>query len=1055
MTPLKLWLSVAILVTASAAEAQIVRGGISGTIRDVQGLLVPGATVTATNTATNAVRDTASNGQGFFRIGGLDPGGYTVRIELAGFGRVENQAVAVRAASDTSLEIELAPAAVGQEITVVAERTILPLDKSSPNIGLTLPARAVVELPLPLGRDINELVLSAPNVSRSVGQGTYAINGQRPRNNNYMIDGSDNNDISVTISTSDVVPEAVAEFQVITNPYSVEFGRNSGGQINVITRSGSNRFMGEAWEYWTGSRFYSLNNLEKASGLEKPAPFNRNQFGADLGGPVLRDRLFFFGLYQGDTQRPEAGPGITTRIPTPAGFAALQNVPLRPGQTAASRQAVLQKIAFLQDVYRQNPTFRNVSTTPVNGVPIDTGQTNLNIVDPSTYRYVLARGDYRAGMADNVTVRYHLNHFTDENAISNLQFGELFAGNQLLIDTNLAASNTHVFSTRMLNEFRFSLVRRDLEFPENDPVSPLARISGLFQAGGDSNFPQGRLSNGYQFSNTTTWTRERHSFKFGADIRYNTLDNRSDFNTKGSFDFNSLQDFMNNSAFRFQQQLQSSSFDASQWQTFLFVQDDVHVRPDLTVNLGLRYEVSQVPLDFFGATDPESLAVGVPGPPRADSNNFGPRLGFAWSPNATNPLLGEGRSVIRGGFGVAYDVVFWNLIGFPAANYPRVVNADVNNVVDVYPNLLPVTAQAVFSPLNSYTNVSRDLKSPQSRFYSLSFQRELRDIYLAEIGYTGSRGYNGINQVIMNPAVLTPAQAAIVRAGGTIPAAQARRVNPQWGPRSNIPAYVGPGGNDVEARSEYNAVFVSLGRRMSRGIQFNTSYTYSRWYSNNDEPLFGLGTDSSSQRPQSMFDYEAEWARSNFDRPHRFVASYIWEVPGPAAGVLRHVLAGWQLSGVTSAQSGKPFTILTGVDSNGDTNLFSDRPDIDPAGRLVWDNRHRDFRNNGYYVVPRGPDGLPLANSISGGGNAPRNSERYAGVWNTDISLMKRVPIGSREVIFRVDAFNAFNQDDYDGVRGVNIATVQGFNTMTSPSFGQNGLNWGRRSFQFSGKFRF
>jgi hypothetical protein len=1055
MTPLKPWLTIAMLAAATTAEAQIVRGGISGTIRDVQRLLVPGATVSAVDTATNAVRETVSDGQGFFRIGALDPGVYDVTIELSGFTRVPFSGVVVRAATDTSLEIELAPAGIGQEVTVLAERTVLPLDKSSPNIGLTIPQRMVAELPLPLGRDINELVLTAPNVSRSVGQGTYAVNGQRPRNNNHMIDGSDNNDISVTIPTSDIVPEAVAEFQVMTNPYSVEFGRNSGGQINVITRSGSNRFTGEAWEYWTGSRFFSLNNIEKASGLDKPATFNRHQVGGNLGGPVLRDRVFFFGLYQADAQRPEARPGVTTRIPTPAGFAALQSVPLRPAQSAASRQTVLQRISFLQDAYRQNPAFRNISSTPVNGVPIETGETNINIVDPSTYHYALARGDYRVGIADTVTVRYSLNHLEDKNHISNLQFGEAFAGNQLLIDTNLAASNTHVFSPTMLNEFRFSLVRRDLDFPENDPASPLARISGLFQIGGDANFPQGRLSNAYQFSNTVTWMRERHSFKFGADMRYNTLDSRSGFNTKGSFNFNSLQDFMNNSAFRFEQQLQSSSFEASQWQTFLFIQDDVRIRPDLTLNLGLRYERSEVPLGFFGARDPESLAVGVPGPPQDDRDNVAPRLGFAWSPNSTNRLLGAGRSVIRGGYGYAYDVVFWNLLFFPAANYPRVVNADVNNVIDVYPNLIPVTGQAIFSPLNSYTNASADLQNPESRFYSLSFQRELGDTHLVEIGYSGSRGYKGINQIIMNPAILTPEQAATVRAGGTIPSAQARRQNPQWGPRGQIPAYVGPGGNDAEARSEYNALFMSLGRRMSRGIQFNTSYTYSRWYSNNDEPLFGLGTDASSQRPQNMFDYEAEWARSNFDRPHRFVLSYIWEVPGPTAGLLRHVLGGWQLSGVTSGQSGRPFTILTGVDSNGDTNLFSDRPDINAAGSFVWDKHHREFTNTGYYVVPVGPNGLPLANSISGGGNAPRNTERYAAAWNTDISLMKRVQIASREVIFRVDAFNAFNQDDYNGARGTTISMIQGFNTMSSPSFGQNGLNWGRRSFQLSGKFRF
>jgi hypothetical protein len=241
---------------------------------------------------------------------------------------------------------------------------------------------------------------------------------------------------------------------------------------------------------------------------------------------------------------------------------------------------------------------------------------------------------------------------------------------------------------------------------------------------------------------------------------------------------------------------------------------------------------------------------------------------------------------------------------------------------------------------------------------------------------------------------------------------------------------------------------------LTRGLQFNTSYTLSRWTSNNDASLGEGGTDASNQRPQSMFNYDAEWARSNFDRPHRFTASYMWEIPGPTSGVLRTVLGGWQLSGITSRQSGRPFTIFTGVDSSGDANTGSDRPNINSSGSFVWDEDHRNFTNNGYYVVPLGTSGLPLTNSL-GDGNAPRNSERYASVWLTDLSLMKRVSFGGREVSFRVDAFNAFNQDDYDGARGIDISPLPTFNNMSSPSFGQNGLNWGRRSFQLGVKFSF
>ena len=239
---------------------------------------------------------------------------------------------------------------------------------------------------LPLGgaaRNINNLILQSPNVSASTGQGTYSVNGQRSRNNNFMIDGSDNNDISVTIATSQIVPESVAEFQVLTNPFNVEFGRNSGAQVNVITKSGSNSFRGEGWEYYQDNkRWSSLTNIQKDSGLTKSPQFKRHQFGVDIGGPIVNDKTFFFLLYQRELQRPEERPGPNTiRIPTAEGFAALQNVPLRAGQPAGSRQAVLQRLQFLQPYYSTGLVFRNPTNVLVNGVNIATGQVNIPIVE--------------------------------------------------------------------------------------------------------------------------------------------------------------------------------------------------------------------------------------------------------------------------------------------------------------------------------------------------------------------------------------------------------------------------------------------------------------------------------------------------------------------------------------------------------------------------------------------------------------------------------------------------------------------------------------------------
>jgi hypothetical protein len=672
----------------------------------------------------------------------------------------------------------------------------------------------------------------------------------------------------------------------------------------------------------------------------------------------------------------------------------------------------------------------------------------VQISDPSLYNTYLGRVDLRPGASDTFTVRYSLNDRVDENITSNTQFGSLFAANQDILDSNLAVSNTHVFGASLLNEARFSLVRRDLAFPENDPESPTAAISGLFTVGGATNFPQGRISNSYQFSNTLTWTRGRHSLKFGGDVRYNDVDNQAAFNSKGAFTFNNLQDFMNNSAATVNQALQTSSWVAKQWQTFWFVQDDFRVTPDLTLNLGLRYEISDVPLGLFGATDPQSLSVGVPGPVEKDTNNWAPRGGFAWSPRMNNWFFGDGQSVVRGGYGVGYDVIFYNLLTVNGANFPRVVTLTQQDVLDVYPNRLTGSATPVFNPAATWVNSAEDTQNPMSHFYSLSMQRELGR-YTFEVGYSGSRGYYGINQIEMNPAILTEEEAALVRqtqSAASIPSISARRQNPAWGSRVTIPATIGPGGNDVEARSEYNAVFFSANRRLTDGLQVQASYTFSKWMSNNDASLGEGGTDGSSQRPQNMFDYEAEWSRSQFDRPHRFTTSYLWEIPGPREGLLGQVIGGWQLSGVTQGQSGRPFTIWTGVDSNGDSNNGSDRPNINTSGSFVWNENGRTFTNNGYYVTALGTNNLPLANSQANGGNAPRNSERGPGFWNTDLSLMKRFRLpGTAQFQVRIDAFNVFNQDSY-GIPNLN---------MSSPSFGQNANNWGRRVLQLGGKISF
>jgi hypothetical protein len=1033
---------------AFSAEAQLTRGAMVGTVTDTTGAALPGVAVTVTNLATDVARVTTTNEAGFYRAGGLEPGVYAVLVHLDGFRPVENTDLRVQPGQETTFNVSLGLGGLEETIDVTAETTAATLNRTNPTIGATFTERQATELPLSATRNINNMALLLPNTAAGPGSSGISANGQRARNNNFMIDGSDNNDASVTISTIGIVPEAVAQFQVQTNPYNAEFGRNSGGQINVITRSGTNQFTGEAWNYYRGSALNSRTNIEKDSGLDRPARSNGNQFGGSLGGPIAPGRTFFFGLYQADLLRRGALLGPSVRVPTPAGLTALQNVPLRAGQPAASRQAVLGALGFLNDVHAQNPVFRTIQNVTVNGVPIETGLISMPRRAPIDSHNFLTRIDHRLSINSTLTGRYILDQAVADNLTSNTQFGDRFTAQQDIRDQNLGISETRVIGSQTLNEFRFAYIRRNLQFPENEPGMPTTGIGGAFTIGGLSNFPQGRVQNSYQFFNILSRQTGRHSLKFGADIRYVQLDNQAAFNSKGTFSFNNLQDFMNNQASTFTQALQVASFDARQWNQFYFVQNDFRATPNLTLNLGLRYELSSTPFGFFGATEPEVQATRVPGPVTRDTNNFAPRLGFAWSPEGRSGLsrliFGEDSGVLRGGYGITYDVLFFNILTVNASNFPRVVTGVVNNAIDVFPNLAPVEAQPVFNPLALFVNTPEDAENPLTHIYSLTLQRELARNYVLEVGYTGSLGRNGINQLQANAPILTEAQAALVRQtqnAFAIPSAQARREDPTIGSRILIA---------TTAKSQYDAVFVALNKRFSRGLQFGGSYTYGALFSDNDESL-GVGaiTAGSPQVPQDFNDIDAEWSRSAFDRPHRVTVNWVYELPrltGQPA-VVRQILGGWQFTGTYQAQSGQPFTILTGVDSNGN-GAGGDRPNFNAGGTLTPDpvtGNLRTFTTENMFLVPRGTNGLPLANSL-GNGSLGRNTLRGPGFQQWNFSLAKRVALPSDHSIrFRADFINAFNQPSYGNP----------VSNMNSPNFGQNLNNWGNRAITLSAKYSF
>ena len=428
---------VGFLAFPALSAAQITRGAVSGTVRDATGAVVPGASVTVTNMDTNISRSAVTDAQGFFRVPALEPGRYAVKAELSGFSTVEFKDVRLVSASEVTINPELKVAGVGEALTVVGRAEAIELNKTSGTIGTTTLARAVVELPLSADRNINNLIATAPNVSRVTGQGTFAANGQRSRNNNYMIDGSDNNDVSVTIATTQVVPESVAEFQVQTNAYSVEFGRNSGAQVNVITKSGTNTFRGEIWDYFRTNSLASLTNLEKdsepheARGLHAP-PGRRS---ASAG--------------RSSRTGPSSSPSTSTTATTPrprragrcgspprAGSPPSPGCPCGPASRprAARRFSIASRSSTTST--RQNPSFRNLTNDArQRGADRDRADQRRHRQPPSTYHTFMGRIDHHLTDSDNLTLRYYYNKRKDENAISNCAFGATFCGNQDLKDT--------------------------------------------------------------------------------------------------------------------------------------------------------------------------------------------------------------------------------------------------------------------------------------------------------------------------------------------------------------------------------------------------------------------------------------------------------------------------------------------------------------------------------------------------------------------------------------------------------------------------------------------
>jgi outer membrane receptor protein involved in Fe transport len=1062
------------------ALAQTSRGTVSGTVTDPNGAVISGAAVTLTSAATSVSRSTVANAEGFYRFEAVDLDTYSIKFSAPSFGAVVKNNIVVSANQTATVDAQLAPGAQEVSVDVTAESGAL-LQTEAPVRGGNIDQTRITELPFATRNPVS-LALTVPGVSTNrfaFGRDTFSVNGGRGRSNNFLIDGTENNDISIAGQGFQIKnPDAVKEVSVQTSNYDAEFGRAGGAVVNTITRSGGNQFHGTlSWQY-DSTRDDAITNqqsLDPAIKLRGYPPYGTEHvFSGTFGGPVLfprfgqggpalyngRDRTFFFVAYQ--NQRQVSNQTTSIIVPSAAGRAALRA--LFP---AGANPRLDTYLAATDGVLAASQFFNE---------PLGLGRPDIQFgTATTTFPQQLFEPQFQLRIDHKVSERSQLSArylFADQN--------EPFGGATLGLPgfttaeanrfQNFLISETHVFSPSVTNELRLSYNRLAFAFPF-DPPNPLAQtlpsivIAGItnvtgatYNFGIQTNLPQGRIANNYVIQDTMTNVRGAHTWRFGFDLlkqrsrQFAPINERGSLNYSAGGGFNGFANFLDNfggsgpttgSANR---DFGSPRYYPILFRQAYFVQDRWRVNDALTLTLGLRYENFGNPINtlrtaaFTGLfnVDPVTLAGPWREPSKVadDNNNFAPTIGIAYSPAFSNGVLGrlfgERKTVIRGGYQIGYDSFFNNIASNAASSAPNVVATLVTSAVTAQnprglPNLsslVPQTSRPL-SPLDAQTLAHPNLVNPYYQRWSLGVQREAPGNLIVDASYVGSKGTKLFMNEDANPTV--PASLRVTPAGYT---------GPTSGRIDNL-----QGARTVRANSGssiYHAAQLNVTRRFNKGLALTGAYTWSKLIDNGSEIFAATGNGLSNSSlpivPHVLGGERLERAVSFFDRTHRATFTYVYDLPlmREQRGALGRIAGGWQLSGVTTFESGVPYTVTNGADSNG-VGGNNDRPNLNPSGQrgvravpvvnattgAITGYINPDAANAAIDPSTARYIGLPAFNagqaqSLQRTGTAGRNTERTAGINNFDFAIRKQVVIteGTR-LEFRTDFFNIFNHPQY------------------------------------------
>jgi hypothetical protein len=962
---------------ATIVAAQGTTGSISGFITDDTNAALPGATVTVRDVETDQKRVIVTDSAGRYRAQALSPGKYEVSVELQGFRPARISELQLTIGQDAVANLQLKVGGIDEQVTVTGEAALVNMRQSS--VAALVDEKQIRELPLN-GRDFSQLTLLQPGVTASPstqqqvdrGMGTQvSIAGARPNQISYQLDGTDantqGNGSPGSAAGGLLGVETVREFQVLVNNYSAEYGRSTGGIVTAVTRSGTNAFKGTAFEFNRDSRFDSKTFFDDPN--SDIPPLKRNQFGGYVGGPIARDRTFFFGSYEGLRQ----DRGLTT----------IANVPSRATRARTDVSPVTRPYLLLYPEPNR----------PETGA---TGRYSVQVTSPTTENYAVGKIDHTLSGTQSFSVRYSwdkaqvdqdrpIPFWTTDTRTKSQSF---VAEHKWLLASNLlnvakVAWNRAYEATDNIEKISFD---PRLFFVPGTRFGNIA-VSGIEPLGPDTNTPTFVDLKSLQIIDHFTWSRGSHNVKTGVSFTHYMNDQDSSFDFGGAYSFTSLENFLQNRPGTYEGQGNGSSTDRRWRQSLigLYGQDDWSLSRTLTLNLGVRYEFFTTPHELGGreASMPNLQAAStIQGGPifkNPSLKNVAPRGGFAWD------MTGDGKNALHGGAGFFFEPILSNVYRAYGNRTPPYYNL-INPANPTFPTP-PTTGSSSLLRLDL---VDYNIESPYRVQYNLTYQRELPGRTIVTGGFVGSRGYNQIRNVEYNQSV------PIVQADGSYFFPSATRRNPNFGSmRLRI----------TDGLSWYRGLIAGASRRFSAGLALQASYTLGKSEDLGSQAVGSADFDNSFQ-PAYAFDPMSNRGLSDFDIRHNFVFNATWELPfaKSAGGAVKAIAGGWQVSSIVTVRSGIPLSPVLGFDrarAAPRSGGAGQRPDLVSGCSLnpVLGGADLYFDPNCF--------SLPALGTL---GNVPRNTIIGPGFGSWDMAFFKNIAVGnSRRIQLRAEGFNITN----------------------------------------------